>query len=161
MKKALFTGSFNPLTLGHLNVIERASTLCDTLVVGIAKNSDKSRTLFSPEEIEEMLQETTVHLPNIEIRLYYGLTVEFAKKNNIQVFIRALRSVNDFELELSLACANQKLSGYETLILFSDPKYMHISSTLVKEIALFGGNLNGFVHPYVEKKMKEKIRLNE
>jgi pantetheine-phosphate adenylyltransferase len=85
--------------------------------------------------------------------------VDFAKKNNIQVLIRALRTVSDFDTEMSMACANLQLSGIETFLLFSHPKYMHISSTLVKEIALFGGNLSGFVHPWVEKKMAEKIRF--
>ena len=158
MKKALFSGSFNPLTLGHLNIVERAASFFDSLVVGIAKNTEKSRALFLPEEIEDMLKVTTAHRPNIEIKCYDGLTVDFAKKNNIQVLIRALRTVNDFDAEMSMAYANLQLSGLETFILFCDSKYMHISSTLVQEIALFGGNLSGFVHPFVEKKLAEKIR---
>ncbi len=158
MPKALFMGSFNPLTYGHLNIIERAASLFDDLVVGIAVNAHKSQALFSPEEVEDMLAHTTAHIANVEIKHYQGLTADFAKMHKIQVIIRALRSVQDFDAEYSHAWANLQLSGLQTLVLFGDPQFSAISSTLVKEIAFFGGDLSCWVPSFVENRVKEKIK---
>jgi pantetheine-phosphate adenylyltransferase len=157
MTKALFAGSFNPLTLGHLDIIERAAPLFDSLLLGVAINLEKSQALFSPQEILEMLKSATSHLPNVEVASFVGLTVSFAKQKGANVLIRALRSFGDYEWEMSLSLANRKMSGLETLVIFGDPQFAHISSKLVREIAAMKGNLKDFVSPDIELKIQAKL----
>jgi pantetheine-phosphate adenylyltransferase len=155
MESALLDGSFDPPTLGHLNIIERGSHLFKKLYVGIAENPEKAG-IFTVSEKVEMLKLITEHLPHVEIIQIKGLVAHLVKQKNIDVFIRAVRSVSDFEHEVAMAAANKILSGHETLLLSPDAPYAHISSTLVREIMTFGGNLKGFVPEmlleYIQKK---------
>lgn len=150
MKRALFAGSFDPPTFGHLDIIRRAAKVCDELIIGIAINVAKAE-IFSQSEREKMLREQTRDLKNVKIESFSGLTVEFAKRKKIDYLIRGVRPGIDANEDFQLALANQKLSGIETLFLLGDPRFSHISSTLVKEIASFKGSLKEFVSPSVEK----------
>lgn len=154
MKKALFAGSFNPITLGHLDLILRAARLFNPLILGIALNHEKTKGIFTEDEVQDCLKNAVKDLPNVVVIAYKGLTVDFAKSNQVDVLIRGLRSAADIEWELSLAAANRKLSGIETLIMPGDPKFSFISSTLVREIAASGGNLSEFVPPDIEKRIR-------
>ncbi|HSW72882.1 MAG TPA: pantetheine-phosphate adenylyltransferase [Chlamydiales bacterium] len=155
MKKALFSGSFDPPTNGHLDIIQRASKIFDFLYVGIADNTSK-KSLLSTKEKKKLLTSLTKKYKNIEVVEFSGLNVSFAKKIGAEVLIRGLRAFSDFEYEFRMALANRQLSGIETLFLMSDEKLAHIHSSLIKEIAHFGGSLKGFVPPEVEKAVKLK-----
>lgn len=155
MKTALFAGSFDPPSLGHLDIIQKASSLCDHLIVAIAHKPDK-KTLFSVEERETMLRQITSSFPNVEISHFHGLVVDFAKEKKANFLIRGLRAFSDFEYELQMALANRCLSGIETLFLMADEKYTHISSTLIREIAYFGGPLKDFVPKEIESFIQKK-----
>ena len=154
--KALFAGSFAPPTLGHLNIIERASKLCKEFYVGIATNSAKN-TVFSLQEKVEMLREITQHLSNVKVVMIDGLTATYAKEHKIDVLIRGLRPTG-LEEELQLAAANQLLTGIETLFLPAEPSLMHISSTLIRELASHGVRLQDYVPEKIEKRVFETFR---
>ena len=158
MKKGLFAGSFNPPTLGHLDVIERAAKVVDKLFIGLAENIEKPTGVLAASDNLEFLKQITRHLPNVEVVVFNGLAVDFAKKHQIDVFIRSVRSAADLDGEMAMACSNRQLSGLETLLIFGDPRYSHISSTLVREIAAFGGDLKGFVPRELEGKIHEVFR---
>ncbi len=158
MRKGLFPGSFDPPSQGHLDIIKRASHICDKLYVAIAKNPAKHTSLFSVEEKKEMLQDLTKQMRNIEIVSFSGLIVEFAKKIEADFLIRGLRAFSDFEYEFRIALANRKLSGIETVFLMADERLTHLNSTLIREIAALGGSLKDFVPPGIEKKIKEKMK---
>lgn len=157
IKKALFAGSFNPFTWGHLDIVNRAAPMFETFILGIAVNLDKPKNLFTLAEVEDGIRQVTKHIRNIEIQSFNGLTIDFAKDQNVDVLIRSLRSFGDFECEMSLACSNRKLSGLETLLVIGDPQYAHISSKIVREIAAMGGNLKDFVPAEIEKKILRKL----
>ncbi|NLN92200.1 MAG: pantetheine-phosphate adenylyltransferase [Candidatus Hydrogenedens sp.] len=157
-RTALYPGSFDPPTLGHLDLIERASKIFDKLIVAVASNDQKS-SLFSVEERMEMLHEMTRSLENVTIDKFEGLTVEFAREKNAQALIRGLRVVSDFEFELSLAINNQKLNpAVDTVCLMPSVPYLFLSSRQVKEIVRFGGRVSHYVTPEVEKRLVEKYR---
>lgn len=157
MRKALFSGSFDPPTEGHLDIIRRASHVCDFLYVAIAENKSK-QPLFSYTQKKKLLNSLTSKYQNVEITHFTGLSVTFAKKIGANVLIRGLRAFSDFEYEFRMALANRKLSGIETLFLMADEKLAHINSSLIKEIAFFGGSLKGFVPPEVEKEIRLTIK---
>ena len=157
-RTALYPGSFDPPTLGHLDLIERASKIFDKLIVAVASNDQKS-SLFSVEERMEMLHEMTRSLENVTIDKFEGLTVEFAREKNAQALIRGLRVVSDFEFELSQAINNQKLNpAVDTVCLMPSVPYLFLSSRQVKEIVRFGGRVSHYVTPEVEKRLVEKYR---
>lgn len=156
MKRALFAGSFDPPTFGHLDIIRRAARVCDELIVGIAINIAKSE-IFSQSEREKMLREQTRDLKNVKIESFSGLTVEFAKRKKIDCLIRGVRPGIDTNEDFQLALANEKLSGIDTLFLLADPRFSHISSTLIKEIASFDGSLKEFVSPSIEKLLIKRL----
>ncbi|MDO5023078.1 MAG: pantetheine-phosphate adenylyltransferase [Eubacteriales bacterium] len=159
MIKAVFPGSFDPVTKGHINLIERASTAVDLLFVAVLVNPAK-KTLFSIEERKNMLKEAVKHLPNVEIISFEGLLAELVKQENISFIIKGVRNLVDFESEYTQANINRLLSnGVETLLLPSDPRYSAISSTVVKEIASFNGDLDSFVPQFVVKALKNKINI--
>ncbi len=154
MKKAIYPGSFDPVTYGHLDVIHRASTMFDELVVSVLNNKAKS-PLFSAEERVKMLQEATKDLSNVKITSFSGLLIDYAKEIDVHIAIRGLRAITDFEYELQIAQTNRKLSGGEldTVFLTTSLEYAYLSSSSVKEIASFGGDVSQCVPPFVMEKI--------
>ena len=157
MLKAVYPGSFDPVTYGHMDIIKRSAKIVDELIVGILVNKAKM-PLFSVEERVKMLEEVTCNLPNVRIIPFEGLLVDFAKKMDAKVVIRGLRAITDFEYELQMAQTNQKLqSDIETLFLTTSLDYSYLSSTTVKEVAAFGGDISQFVPEAVADRMKDKM----
>jgi pantetheine-phosphate adenylyltransferase len=145
MKTALFAGSFDPPTRGHIDIIERAAKLFKMLYVGVAKNSGKHKVLLTVEERVAVLKKVFKGQDHIKIVIIEGLTVDFAKENHVDVLVRSLRNGDDFSYEASIAYANKQLSGIETLFLASDPIYSAINGSIVREIAWAGGDISSFV----------------
>ena len=163
MKRAVYPGSFDPVTLGHLDVMKRSAALVDELVVAVLQNNKKN-PLFSVEERVKMLKEVTKDLPNVEIIPFDGLLVDFAEQIGADVVIRGLRAITDFEYELQMSQTNQRMKpDIETMFLTTSIEYSYLSSTTVREIAAFGGDVSQFVPEAVEialrEKMKEKRRV--
>ena len=155
---AIYPGSFDPPTLGHLDLIERAVNIFDHVIVAVAKNREKSG-LFTVEERMEMLAEMVTHVPRVSIENFHGLTVDFAQQKGAVALIRGLRVVSDFEFELTMAINNHKLApDIDTVNLMPSEPYLFLSSRLVKEIAAFGGSLSHFVSPSIEQRLHEKFR---
>ena len=137
---AVYTGSFDPITLGHLNVIERASRLVDRLIVGIGVNIEK-QSLFSPDERVDLVRRSVAHLHNVEVQSFSGLAVKFVRQSGARVLIRGVRSLGDTETEFTMTLANRKLDpGIETVFLMADEQYSHVSSSLIKQIAALAGD---------------------
>lgn len=158
MKTAVYPGTFDPVTYGHLDVILRASKLFDRVIVGVLHNSSKS-PLFSVEERVKMLEEVTKEYPNIKIRSFTGLLVDFAKECEAHIIVRGLRAITDFDYELQMAQTNRIMSpDLDTLFLTTSLEYAYLSSTTVKEVAAFGGDISAFVPPYVEEKIRERMK---
>lgn len=156
MRIAVYPGSFDPITNGHLDVIERASRLYDKLVVGVLNNSNK-RPMFSAEERVDMIRRVTRHLENVEVDTFTGLLVDFAKSKGATVIVKGLRTVADFEYEFQMALLNKSLNPeYETMFMMTNTKYSYISSSMVKELAGFKGNLTGLVPCEIIEQIKEK-----
>lgn len=163
MLRAVYPGSFDPVTLGHLDIIKRSCNVVDELVVGVLNNNAKI-PLFSVEERVKMLKEVTKDLTNVKIVPFNGLLVDFARQHNASVTIRGLRAITDFEYELQMSQINHKLDeGLETIFLTTSIEYSYVSSTIVKEVAALGGDVTQFVPEVVigelEQKMKEKRRV--
>ena len=157
MVTAVYPGSFDPATYGHLDVIRRASVSFDRVVVGVLQNSAKS-PLFSVEERVKMLEEVTKEYPNIKIRSFTGLLVDFAKECEAHIIVRGLRAITDFDYELQMAQTNRIMSpDLDTLFLTTSLEYAYLSSTTVKEVAAFGGDISAFVPSYVEEKIRERM----
>ena len=157
MKRAVYPGSFDPVTKGHLDIIERAAAIVDELIVGVLNNNEKT-PLFSVEERVKMLKDVTVHIPNVRIESFSGLSVEFVKKCGAAFLVRGLRAVTDFEYELQMAQTNRSIDReVDTLFFTTELKYAYISSTIVKEVAYYGGDISGFVPPQVVQRVCEKI----
>ena len=157
MKKAIYPGSFDPVTLGHIDVIERASKLFDHLIIAVLGNSAKT-PLFSTEERVKMLKEVTKHIPNVEVESFGGLTVDFSKTHHANAMVRGLRAVTDFEYELQIAQLNHVINPeIDTVFLVTDLKYAYLSSSSVKEVAAYGGDISQFVTPLVEEEVKKKF----
>ncbi len=158
MNGALYPGSFDPMTLGHLDIIKRASLMFDELIVAVLDNSQKS-PLFSVDERVKILTEATKDMKNVRVDSFRGLTVDYCMKNNLHIMIRGLRAVTDFEYELQIAQTNRKISDnrVDTVFLTTDLQYSYLSSSTVKEIALYGGDVSHSVPPYVEAALKEKF----
>ena len=159
MPIAMYPGSFDPVTRGHLDIIKRSSRMFDTLIVAVLNNSAKT-PLFTVKEREEMLRECCKDIPNVTVESFDGLTVEFAKKRHASVMVRGLRAVTDFENEIQLAQTNHALMpGIETMFLATSIKWSYLSSTIVKEAAYYGSDISKFVTPNVEKAVNEKYAL--
>ncbi len=138
--RAVYTGSFDPITLGHLNVIERSSRLVDELVVGVGRNVDK-QSMFSAEHRVELIERTTSHLDNVKVKLFTGLAVQFVRDCDSRVIIRGVRSLSDMEAEFTMTLANRKLDpGIETVFLMADDEFSHVSSSLIKQITPLAGD---------------------
>ncbi len=157
MRRALYPGTFDPLTRGHLNIVEKASRLYDEVIVGLASFTGKD-SLFSLEERFEMVRESCAGFDNVRVMTFDGMVVRFARDMECCVMIRGMRAVSDFEYELSLAMTNNKLdSGIETVFMVPALKYMYLSSSMVRQIAELGGELIDFVTPNVVEALNQKL----
>ena len=157
MLRAIYPGSFDPVTYGHLDIIERSAELVDELIVGVLNNNAKT-PLFSVEERVKMLKEVTKDIPNVRIVPFEGLLVDFARQMGAKMVIRGLRAITDFEYELQMAQTNHKLTKeLETVFLTTSLDYSFLSSTIVKEVASFEGDISQFVPKLIEDKIREKM----
>ena len=156
--KALYAGSFDPITNGHLNIIERAARMCDLLTVAIVVNPQKAG-FFTVDERAEIAREVTRHIPNVRIDTFSGLLADYVNENGFSVVVRGLRDTVDFQNEFQMAQMNARLytRGTDTVFLMTDPECSFISSSLIKEVAMLGGDVDGLVPPYVSQKIKEKL----
>ena len=157
-RKALYAGSFDPVTNGHINIIERAAKMYDSLTIAIAVNPNKTG-FFTIDERVAIAKEVTKHIPNVNVDAFSGLLADYVNENGYTAYVRGLRSAADFETELQMAQMNARLftGGTETVFLMADPNDSFISSSLVKEVASFGGSIEGLVPEYVEKRIKDKL----
>jgi pantetheine-phosphate adenylyltransferase len=155
---AIYPGSFDPITNGHLDVIERGSRLFDRLIVSVLQNEAKA-PLFSVEERVEMLRETARIFPSVEVDCFQGLLADYALGRNASVILRGIRAISDYENELQMALMNRRLQpGLETVFLLAGETFSFISSRLVKEVIGLGGNISGLVPPLVEQRLHERLR---
>jgi pantetheine-phosphate adenylyltransferase len=159
MRKAVCPGSFDPITNGHLDVIERASGLFDEVVIAVLVNSAKSG-LFSIDERIAMAKAAVVHIPNARVDTWSGLLVDYCKANGIGAIIKGLRAVSDFDYELQMAQMNLQLKGVDTLLMATKPTYSFLSSSLVREIARYGGDVSALVPEGVLRALKAKAAAN-
>src|SRR5665647_54758 len=158
LKKGLYAGSFDPITAGHLDVINRASKLCDTLVVGVINNPSKSST-FSDIERMDMIRESTAHLSNIEVDCFGGLLANYVLQHDIDIVVRGLRATMDFDYEIQMAQMNARLynNQAETIFFMTNPSHSFISSSLVREVFSLNGDITGLVPDNVLVMMKSKL----
>jgi pantetheine-phosphate adenylyltransferase len=157
-RKAVYPGSFDPVTYGHIDIIKRAAFIFDEITVAVAHNIDKT-SLFSFRERVAMLKKATCNIHNVKIDDFDGLAVDYVKKKGIRVIIRGLRMISDFEYEFQMALTNRKLdNSIETIFLMPSEEYSYVSSKLIKEAAFLGANLKGFVPPFVEKELLKKLK---
>ena len=157
MAIAVYPGSFDPVTLGHLDIIERSAHMVDRLIVGVLQNNSKT-PLFSVEERVKMLEDVTSYLPNVEVRAFGGLLVDFVHQCQADVIVRGLRAITDFEYELQMAQTNHKLEpSVETVFLTTSLEYSYLSSTIVKEVAFYHGDISKFVPDVVRERIREKM----
>ena len=148
-------GSFDPITMGHLDVIERASARFDEVVVAVLHNPAKE-SLFGLDERVELISQTVVHLPNVTVDTFDGLLVDFCSARGIRIIVKGLRAVSDFEYELQMAQMNQRLGEVETLFMSTSPEWSYLSSSLVREVARFGGSVEAVVPPVVAAALSER-----
>lgn len=157
MRVAVYPGSFDPITNGHLDIIKRASRLYDKVIVGVLNNASKN-PIFSAIERKEMIDSVTADIKNVSCDVFSGLLVDFAKQNNASVIIKGLRTVTDFEYEFQMALLNKALDAeFETVFMMTDSKYSYISSSMVKEVAKYHGELDGFVPASIKEKIMKKF----
>lgn len=156
--KAIYPGSFDPVTNGHMDIIERASKVFDDVVVAVAVNLEKE-PMFSTEERVELLKEACRHLANVNVDYFHGLTVSYARKQGAPIVIKGLRAVSDFEFELQQALMNKRLDDdIETMFMMTSAEHLFLSSRMVKQLAEFGAPVGGLVPPGVEKRLLEKTQ---
>ena len=155
MAIALCPGSFDPVTLGHVDIIERSSRHFDEVIVAVIRNPQKSQSLFTLTERQEMLGEVLHHLSNIRIEFFKGLLVDFARDHGADAIVKGLRAMTDFDYELQMAQMNHSLSGIDTFFISTSPQYSFLSSSLVREVAKFGGDVASMVPPLVAKRLTE------
>ena len=157
MKIGIYPGSFDPITFGHIDIIERASKLVDVLYVSILKNPDK-KSLFTIEEKKEMIVDAIKDIKNVKVESFGGLLVDYAKEKDASIIIRGLRAVTDFEHELQLAQTNRQLNkDVDTIFLLTNLQYSYISSSLVKQVASYGGDISKFATKFVVENLKNKF----
>ena len=164
MKKiiAIYPGSFDPVTNGHLDLIQRGSKLFDELIVAITRNLDKGAALFELDERMEMLRAMTKEWSNVSVETFEGLLVNYVVGRNANVVLRGIRAVSDYEFELQMALMNRKIDQrVETIFMLPAEKYSYLSSRIVREIAYLGGPLTGFVPELVEQKLREKVQAKK
>jgi pantetheine-phosphate adenylyltransferase len=157
MRRAIYPGSFDPITVGHLDIITRSSQIFDEVIVGVLSNNQKS-PLFTAEERVALIAEVTKELPNVRAQTFSGLLVDFAKQEKANVIVRGLRAVTDFEYELQMSQTNRQICPeVDTLFLTASVEYSYVSSSTVKEIASFGGDFSSFVPPLVAEEVKKRF----
>ncbi len=157
-KIALCPGSFDPPTDGHINIIERGLEVFDKIVVAVATNTSK-KTIFTPEERVALFKKILGKRKNVEVVSFSGLLVEYCRGRKIHTVLRGLRTVADYEYELQMSLANRIMyPDIETVFMMTEGRFSHISSSIIKEVLSFGGSGKGMIHPYVEKKLKEKMQ---
>jgi len=158
---AVYPGSFDPLTNGHLNVIRRTASVFERLTVAVVVNPQKREPLFTVEERQAMIRECAASMPNVAVMDFRGLLADFVKEIGADVIVKGLRVVSDFESELSTALMNRSLSGIDTMFLMSDAKYSFVSSSLIKEVFFLGGDVSGYVpEPVLRTMNARKTSLN-
>lgn len=154
MTTAITPGTFDPITYGHLDIIKRAASLMDEVVIGVAQSAPK-HTLFTLEEREQLTKTATADIPNVKVRAFDSLLVDFAREQNAKVIVKGLRAITDFEYEFQMNAMNNQLEcNLETVFIMSPPKYMYLSSSIVREIAALGGDVSQFVPPCVDDALK-------
>ena len=160
MRTAIYPGTFDPVTYGHVYIAQRASKLFEKVIVAVAADNYK-KNLFSLEERMYLMEESVKHLDNVKVDSFSGLVADYARKKRAQALIRGLRAVSDFEYEMQIASMNKHLnSNLETLFLMTEGEYSFLSSSSIKDVALLGGNIDGLVPPVVVLKLKEKFQGN-
>lgn len=158
MKKAVFPGSFDPITNGHIDVIKRALKLFDQIIIGVARREEKS-PIFSLEEREALVKKVTANIKRVEVKAFDGLLVDFVKQENACTIIRGLRTISDFDYEFQMALTNRKIAPeIETIFFLASEQYAYLSASLVKEIARMGGNLTEFLPEPVVEALKKKYK---
>ncbi|HHU81793.1 MAG TPA: pantetheine-phosphate adenylyltransferase [Firmicutes bacterium] len=158
MTIAICPGSFDPVTNGHLDIIQRAAAIFDKVIVAVLENPGKE-PLFSAAERRRLLQEVVTHLPNVEVEYFQGLLVDYAKSRGARVIIKGLRAISDFESEFQMALTNKRVNPeIETMFMMTANEYSFLSSSMVKELVFFGGNPEGFVPPLVASALEEKFK---
>jgi pantetheine-phosphate adenylyltransferase len=154
-RRAICPGSFDPVTNGHLDIIDRAAVLYDELIVAVFINRKKT-SMFTGDERREMLTETLSDRPNVRVDLFEGLVVDYCRTNDIPVIVKGLRAISDFDYELQMAQMNRGLAGVETLFMPTNPEYSFLASSLIKEVANWGGEVSNLVPPLVHKRLLER-----
>lgn len=156
--KAIYPGTFDPITFGHINIVEKAAKLFDHVILAVADYTGK-QNYFSLQERQNLCIEATKHLANVSVQTFHGLVVDFAKSQDCSIMIRGLRAVSDFEYELSLALTNTKLNpAVETIFMIPSLRYMYLSSSMIRQLAELGSSLTDFVPPCVAEALKSKLR---
>lgn len=156
MKRVVCPGSFDPITFGHLDIVERASSIFDEVVIAVMVNKTK-QTLFTVEERIEMTKEVTRKFPNVKVDSWSGLLVDYCKKNDISIIVKGLRAVTDFDYELQMSQINLQLQGVETLFISTAPAHSFLSSSLVKEIASHGGDVSSYIPAELLERLKDRL----
>ena len=157
MPKALIPGSFDPVTFGHLDVIERTARLFDDVLVVVVGNPGKAPPLFTLQERQAQLTEVTAHLKGVQIGAFEGLLVDFALANGVDAIVKGLRAVSDFDFELQMAQVNERMSGIATLFFPTAPEHSFLSSSMVREVARFGGDVSSMVPAPIAQRLKERF----
>ncbi|MEE8442907.1 MAG: pantetheine-phosphate adenylyltransferase [Dehalococcoidia bacterium] len=158
MTRAVYAGAFDPITKGHEDILQRASAIFDQIIAGVFDTPAKS-LLFSTEERLDLLQQTVQHIPNVEVKTYSGLTVEFAADVGATTMIRGLRSITDLDYEVSMVMMNRKLrAGIDTIFLYTNLDFQFVSSTLIKEVARYGGDITNWVPQHVAVALRQKFK---
>ena len=160
MRTAIYPGSFDPVTYGHIDIIKRSAKMVDKLIIGVLSNSSKT-PLFSVEERVNMLKEVTKDIPNVEVLSFSGLLVDFARQHKVQTIIRGLRAVTDFEYELAMSQTNRVAApDIDTIFLNTSLKYAYLSSSIVKEMAMYGGDISKFVPACIIETVRERYSIS-
>ncbi|MEV4258870.1 pantetheine-phosphate adenylyltransferase [Spirillospora sp. NPDC049652] len=159
MRRVVCPGSFDPVTNGHLDIISRASRLFDEVVVAVMINKTK-QGLFTVDERMQLLREVTEEYGNVRVDSWHGLLVDFCRVNDIPMIVKGLRAVSDYEYELQMAQMNHRMAGVETLFMSTNPLYSYLSSSLMKEVVKFGGDVSGLVPELVHERLAERLRAS-
>lgn len=158
MKRAIYPGSFDPITNGHMDIIERAASMAGHLTVAILINPQK-KGMFSFEERKRLIEESVKHLDNVEVICFSGLLADYCRENDMEIIVRGLRAISDYEYEMQMAQMNKKLySKVDTIFLMTNPAYAYLSSSLVKEVAGFGGCVSDLIPSVAYESLREKLK---